>query len=261
MFDNFQKNRYLVQVLSANDFRSQYVDSTLGILWSIVKPLVMIGLYAVVFSAVITPTVTLDGRPLNFGLFIFAGMLPWTAIQESVQRSTTVFIDQSSLVRHHTVPLNIYPFAIVLSSTISALFIVIVFTLIKILMAGGFPAYSGLLLLVIPVQVLFCFGFSLLVSTLNVFIRDISHATATFLTVLFFTSPIIFPPESIPDSALKLMWLNPLTGFVFIYRDILLLNRLPSLPAIASILLFTVLSLFAGIFMYLRTRRQIVDWA
>ncbi|UCG38334.1 MAG: ABC transporter permease, partial [bacterium] len=241
--------------------RTQYVDSLLGVLWSMLKPLALIGLYALVFSKVITPTVTVDGAPINFGLFLFAGMLPWTAVQESSQRSCTVFTDQSSLVRHHTVPLSMYPLAIVLSSTLSTLVIVLVFILVKVTVSGSFPALSLLLLPVIPVQVLFCFGISLTVSILNVFIRDISHLTTTVLTVLFFTSPIIFPPGSLPVPVLKLMWLNPLTGYVFLYRDLLLLDRLPSAPTMISVVLVTAASIAAGAALYRRSHRRIVDWA
>ncbi len=261
MFKKLLKHRYLIRVLSVHDFRSQYVDSVLGVLWSMLKPLVLIGLYAAVFSAVIASTVTIDGARLNFGLFLFAGMLPWTAVQESVQRAVTVYTDQSSLVKQHTVPLYIYPLAIVISSTISAIFVIVVYIAVKVSLAGGFPRWSFFLLVVIPIQILFCYGLSILVSTLNVFVRDISHVTTTFLAVLFFTSPIIFPPDSLPATAKALMWLNPLTGFVHVYRDILLMDRVPSVAAMASVVLFAACSLLAGVFIYFRSRRQIVDWA
>ena len=253
--------RYLIWVLTIHDFMAQHLDSMLGALWSILKPLVLIGLYAFVFSVVVGPTVTLGGKSVNFGLFLFAGMLPWSAIQESVQRSANVFIDQVSLVRHHTIPLAIYPLAVVLSSTISGIFVIMVFVLFKLFLTGEISSHGILLLLVIPLQIIFSYGYSLLVSTLNVFSRDVYHVSTTVLAVLFFTSPIIFPPGDLPEAARELMWLNPLTGYVLAYRDLLLMDRLPGLGAVVSILLFTTLSLLVGVLVHAKMRKQIVDRA
>jgi len=252
---------HLMWALSVHDFRYQYVDSLLGVLWSMIKPFVLIAVYVFVFSTIIAPTTTLDGQPVNFGLYLFAGMLPWIAIQDSVQRSATVFTDQASLIRHHRIPLFIFPFSIVLSSTISALFIVAMYIIIKGILAGGVSFHALFLVVLIPIQVAFCCGLSLVVSTLNVVVRDISHAAATFMTVLFFTSPVIFPAESISHVVRQLMWLNPLTGFTYAYRDLLLLGRTPSIQAVIAVVCFTVLAVSAGFFLHARMYREIVDRA
>jgi lipopolysaccharide transport system permease protein len=219
----------------------------------------MAGIYVLIFSSVSSPADPVTGNPVHFGLYVFAGMLPWFTLQESLQRSTTVLIDYAHLVRHHTIPLYILPFQIVLSATGSGIMAVIVFLLLKSVI-GGLPDFHALLLIaVLPMQILFCSGLSLLLSTTTVFIRDISHMTMAMLTIWFFASPIVFPLDSLPW-LLKVPWLNPLVSLTQIYRDLLLFNRLPDWNILLLFAGFTVLSLIVGSFFYQKTHREIVDW-
>ncbi len=252
--------RRLIWVLAALDFRAQYLGSALGVLWSVLKPLVLVGLYALVFSLGFSPALSPGGKPLNFGLFFFAGMIPWAAVQETVSRSSNLFSDQSSLVRHHPVPSGVYPLALAVSTSMTAFSTLAVFVLVRLAAGGGFPWTAGLLVLfVLPAQVLLCCGLALLVSTLDVFVRDISHLAAVAMTVLFFASPLIFPPGVLSPRALDLMWLNPLTGFILAYRELLLFDRMPPPAAAASIFLATAAALAAGVFTSARLGRRVAD--
>jgi ABC-type polysaccharide/polyol phosphate export permease len=246
--------------LSVHDFKSQYLGSILGLFWTVIKPLTLIGIYAVIFSSVMTTITDEKGEPFNFGLFIFAGMLPWLAIQESLQRATTVFMDFSQIVKHHTFPLNLLPFHIVLSATASELIAIVAFLLIKWLFSGNMTSHCVLVLGLIPIQIAFCFGLTLVTATLNVFLRDISHLTTTILVVWFFTSPIVFSLEHFPVLVQKILWLNPLTSLTTLYRDVLLVGRMPSVTTMFIFLLFSTLFLIVGLYLYDKTRKAIVDW-
>ncbi len=252
--------RYLLKTLSVNDFRAQYLGSALGLFWTIIKPLALIAIYATVFSFVVTPANLEQGKAINFGLFIFAGMLPWLAIQESLQRGATVFVDLSHLVRHHPIPLSLLPFHIVISATVSELIAIAVFLLIKWIITQNVSLYCIIILGLIPLQVAFCFGMALMVGTLNVFLRDISPLTTTFLLVWFFTSPIVFPLDNFPIQMKRLMWANPMTSLTQLYRDLLLYDQLPSILPLALFLSFACLSLIIGYWVYRKTHKVIVDW-
>lgn len=252
--------QYLLKTLSVNDFRTQYLGSALGLLWTIIKPLALIAIYATVFSFVVTPDNLQQGKAINFGLFIFAGMLPWLAIQESLQRGVGVFIDLSHLVRHHSIPLSLLPLHIVISATVSELIAIAVFLLIKWIITQNVSLYCILILGLIPIQVAFCYGMSLMVGTLNVFVRDISPLTTTFLFVWFFTSPIVFPLDNFPLQVKRLMWINPLTSLTHLYRDLLLYDRLPSIVPLVLFFCFACLSLMVGDWLYRKTHKVIVDW-
>lgn len=251
--------RNLIFTFAVHDFKSQYLDSKLGFIWSWIKPLVTAGIYVMIFSSVNPPSNPKTGESVIFGLYVFAGMLPWFTLQECLQRSSTVLIDYAHLVRHHTIPLYILPLHIVLSATGSGLMAVLVFVALNCFFNGFSGIYSLLLILLVPFQVLFCTGLTLLVSTSTVFIRDISHMTIAFLTIWFFASPIVFPEDGLPW-LLQVEWFNPLVTLTKIYRDLLLYQQLPALSTVLIFLTFTFFSLAVGTFFYVRTNKEIVDW-
>ncbi len=253
------KHKNLIVTFAVHDFKSQYLESRLGFVWSWIKPLVIAGVYVLIFSSVNPSTNPETGESVLFGLYVFAGMLPWFTLQEALQRSTTVLIDYAHLVRHQTIPLYILPLHIVLSATGSGLMAVFVFIVLNGF-TSGFPGIHCLLILVlIPFQILFCTGLTLILSTSTVFIRDITHMTVAFLTIWFFASPIVFPVEGLPW-ILRLEWFNPLVSLTKIYRDLLLFQQLPALSTMLCFLGFTFGSMAVGLFFYLRTHREIVDW-
>jgi ABC-type polysaccharide/polyol phosphate export permease len=148
----------------------------------------------------------------------------------------------------------------VISATVSELVAMAVFLLIKWILTQNVSLYCILILGLIPLQVAFCFGLTLMVGTLNVFVRDISPLTTTFLFVWFFTSPIVFPLDIFPIQMKRLMWLNPMTSLTQLHRELLLYDRLPSLLPLALLLCFACLSLMIGYWIYRKTHKVIVDW-
>jgi len=137
---------------------------------------------------------------------------------------------------------------------------VIAFVLIKLISSGTISYHGIFLFLLIPLQVMFCYGMALIIATLNVFVRDIAHLTTTVLFVWFFTSPIIFPLSTLSSSMQKIMWLNPLTCLIEIYRDLMLFERLPSLTAVMVFVGFTVFFLLFALLLFKKAEKTIVDW-
>lgn len=254
------RNWYLLKILTLSDLRNQHIGSVLGGVWFIIKPLVLIGVYTMVFSAAVTSLSGFQGRSLTYGLFIFAGMLPWLFIQESTHRGATIIVDSAQLIRHHALPLGLLPLHVVLAVTLSQLVGVLVFVAIKWILTSHISPYALLILVIIPVQIVFCFGLALTVAIMNVFLRDISHFTTTALVVWFFASPIVFPMDRFSGIVKNLMWFNPMTGLTEIYRDLLLVGRLPSVAAVGSFSFFAILLALIGLRLYYQTHDAIVDW-
>ncbi len=253
------ENRFLIWTFATYDFRSQYLGSTLGFIWAIIKPLVMAGIYVLIFSSVVPPENSSAGATSHFGLYVFAGMLPWFVIQESVQRGSTVLLDYSHLVRHHNLPLYILPLHIVLSACVSGVLAIFVFLVIKLFMIHEFNVNFLLIIFVLPLQILFCCGITLLISTANVFVRDISHLTIAVLTIWFFASPIVFTVEGLPWF-LTLHWVNPLVSLTAIYRDVMLFQKIPGLVDIIWFSMHTIFVIIIGSLYYKKSYKEVVDW-
>lgn len=252
-------NRYLIWTFSAYDFRNQYLDSRFGFLWGLIKPLVLAGVYVLIFAGVVTPDANGSGTISHFGLYVFAGMLPWLVIQEAVQRGATVFLDNAHLVRHHKLPLYVLPLHLVISAAITGTLAILPFLAVQLFLSQPPGLVSLLVVFVLPLLVLFSWGLVMVVGTVTVFIRDIPHLTVVILTVWFFASPIVFPMENLPWF-LTIAWLNPMIPFTAIYRDLLLFQQLPSGIMVALACLHAGLTFALGALLYQRTHREIVDW-
>ena len=242
-----------------HDFQSQYLDSILGFIWALIKPLVLSGVYVVIFSSVVPPQGE-DGESLyHFGLWVVSGMLPWFVIQESIHRGTFVFLDSAHLIRNHQVPLYVLPLQLVVSATISGLLALPVFILLKLLLGGGVNLSYLSIVLIIPLQLLFCFGITLITSSLTVFIRDVNHMVIALLTIWFFASPIVFPLEGLPW-LLQQYWLNPMVSITSLYRQSLLLGCFPPAADWFWLVLHVSAVLLVGSWVYTRVQAVITDW-
>ncbi|MBU0483610.1 MAG: ABC transporter permease [Proteobacteria bacterium] len=258
IFKELAANRFLIWTFAAHDFRSQYLGSILGFVWAMIKPLIIAGIYVLIFSSVVPPENSSAGNTSYFGLYVFAGMLPWFVIQESVQRGSTVLLDHAHLIRNHKLPLYILPLHIVISATVSGILAIIVFMGVKIFFVHEVGISFVLIALILPLQILYCWGLTMLISTAHVFLRDISHLTIAMLTIWFFASPIVFTVESLPWF-LTMRWVNPLVSLTAIYRDLLLFQRLPAIIDITWFALHTVVVLMIGGIFYQKTCREVVD--
>ena len=99
MLTTLLNNKYLVRELVARDIRSRYVGSVVGVFWSILNPLIQLGLYTVIFSVILKGKIGDDGSTGRFAESLFCALLPWMALQEGVTRSSRTFIENSPLIK------------------------------------------------------------------------------------------------------------------------------------------------------------------
>jgi ABC-type polysaccharide/polyol phosphate export permease len=175
-----------------------------------------------VFSGILKIKFGLSEGMGNFAVYLFCGLVPWLGFSEAVQRSSSLMLDQRALIKRVFLPKVIFP----LSLTIST-FLVQIATLLVYLVVIYFLKYECgravlLLPLIFPIQIMFTFGFCLLVSSLNVFFRDIGVFVGTLLTLWFFCTPIFYPESIIPERFVPFMDINPMLHLVRIYRHLIL---------------------------------------
>jgi len=193
---NLWKYREMIWNLVVRDLKVKYKGSALGFLWSFLNPLILMTLYWIIFTK-LAPDMkrdipTIGGRELNYGIFLIASMWPWMAFQGAVAKSAPTFILNDSLIKKVYFPREVLPIATVTSEFVNFLFgIAILFVIL--LVTRYQPAFS-LLWFPVMLYVLICFtlGCALLISVLDVFYRDTEQILNSFLTILFFATPIIY---------------------------------------------------------------------
>lgn len=215
-------HRHLLWQMVVRDLTARFAGTSLGAFWGLLQPLILLGLYAFVFSSVYRVRLQGHGK-MGFIPFVFCGLWPWMALQEACLRSVGVIIDNAQLVKRVKFPSELLVVATILSSFMSQ-GIGFGFFLFGLAVWQGELSLGALLLLVIPcsLQLLLAIAMGLLLSTGNVFFRDISQLASAGFTVWFFLTPVLYPLEMVPDRLQSLLAWNPMTAIVALYRALIL---------------------------------------
>lgn len=214
------------------ELRHRYAGTNLGIVWNVVHPLALIGVYAIVFTQVFggnrLPT-SVPGVPEHFVflLYLTSGFLPWLAFTESVTRGCNAFSDNATYLKKLPIPEQVF---VAQTATSATLGLVISFSLLLAisLLVGLRPSVQWLLL-PLPLMALqvMGFGLGLLCGTLNVFFRDIGQLLTIVLQLAMWTVPVVYPKEILPAWAQAVMPWHPLYPPIAGIRDLFLFRQMP----------------------------------
>lgn len=214
---------FLLQNLVLKDFRVRYRNMSLGVLWSLLNPIVMMGLLTFVFTKVF-PNPSTD----NFPIFVLCGLIPFNFFSLAWSTATTSLIENASLVKKVMAPREIVPIATVLSNVLH-LGIQLVLLLAFVLASGGAVTVQWLWLpLVCALEVAVVCGLALASSALDVYVRDTRYVVDSANTMLFWLVPIFYSLSFVPGELRELYLLNPLAAVVLALRAIVLDATAPS---------------------------------
>ncbi len=215
------QNLFLLRELAKRDFQARYAGSVLGLLWSFFQPIWQLILFTFVFATVLKIPLT-GQRTDSFAIFLFCGLLPWTAFQEGVQRSATAVTDNANLVSKLNFPSQLLVLSVVLTALLHEAVAAVVFA--AILLVTGNLGWSGLplLLLAVPIQLALTVGLALALSAIHVFFRDTAQIVGMVFMGWFYATPIVYPMSLAPHPYDRLLALNPMTTLVTLYRMALL---------------------------------------
>jgi lipopolysaccharide transport system permease protein len=214
--------RTLVSVLVAKDLKTRYRGSVMGLLWTLLNPLLMMLVYTLVFSVYMRVPVE------HYPVFAFAGLLPWIWFSTSLSQATVAVVREGHLLRKVRFPAEILPFTAVASTGVNFLLTLPLYLALALI----FGVRLGWSLLWAPVLLALSFllqyGLALALAALNVRFRDVEHLTANILSLLFFLTPILYAETWIPERFRSLALASPAAALVLSWRDILFAGRSPS---------------------------------
>jgi len=243
----------LTKNLVSRDFQTRYKRSYLGVLWSLLNPLLIIIVYTLAFDYI------MKIRVKNFPMFFMCGYLPWSYLAASLSASLTSLSDSGYLIKAVYFPREILPLSTMLSCLIHFL-ITFIFVFPILIIYGYFPQWSFFCVpVIILLQTIFIFGLSLFLSSIHVFFRDLRYILDVVLAGWFWLTPIAYPISLIPEQFLSLYKLNPMTLFVIAYRDVLLNGTLPTPRYWIGVLIATLGSLGLGYLPYIRIRKRLAE--
>jgi len=253
----------LLRTLVWRDLEARYKGSVLGNLWPLVNQLSQLLIYTYVFAIVLKVKISLQGVPDNnftFGLWLFAGLLPWISFTGGLTQASNSVIVQPNLVKKVVFPLALLPLVPVLSTFIESAFGLIVLIFFVALTTHTLHITLALLPLVWFTQLLLTTGLGYLTAGLTVFLRDIPQTLGLILNIWFYMTPIIYPASAIPETFRSwIFWLNPIASISAIYRDIILVGEIKHSAEWCVATLVSALIMWFGLSVYQRLRPSFAD--
>lgn len=243
-----------------HEIGSRYRGSMLGVAWSFVIPLAMLGVFTFAFGVVMkTRWPGYGDNTTDFALIVFAGLTTFNIFAEVLSRAPTLITAQPNLVKKVVFPLEVLPPVLVGSALFHAAIAFVVFFLMQFLVVGLPPLTAVLLPAVLVPLVLFSVGVAWLLASLGVFVRDIPQITGPLVTALLFLSPVFFPLSSLPEWLQGPAALSPIAQAVEQVRDVLVYGRLPDLLHWGLSLIGGAALAAAGYWWFIKTRKGFAD--
>jgi len=225
--------RQLIALLVVRELKVRYKRSVFGLLWTMLNPLLLMVVYAIVFTTIMPAAMH------NFSIFLLGGLLPWLFFSTAVLQGLGSVLGNQDLIRKVRLPQAVFPLSVVGSNLVN--FALSLIPLFIIMAAVGQPFTAALLFLPVAALVLTVFtsGVTLLLATFTVFFRDVRHLTEVALQMLMYLSPVLYDLRMLGQHrewwfrAFQLfLRLNPLSYLLPLVRDPVYYGRLPPLSVL-----------------------------
>jgi lipopolysaccharide transport system permease protein len=259
VYADVYRYRELLGNLFRRDLQAKYRGSALGVLWTVANPIMLMGVYLLVFGVVWpSPFATQGG---HYPLFLLSGLALWTFFAAAVQSATRSMLDNANLIRKTRFPRQLVPLSVVFAHCVS---FAAMFGIVLVLNFIALPRVRATEWLAIPLALLFvglvC-GLALLLASLNVLFRDVEFLVAALLVPWFFLTPILYPLDQVSakhqDIGKVIHWLNPLSPAVESVRAPLFYGELPHWTDFLYLVVACIVSLALGAYVFARIDDQI----
>ena len=248
----FNRYRFLLLNLVARDFKTKYRRSALGVLWSVLNPLLLMIVITAVFENIFRFEIE------DFSVYYLTGVTLFNLMTESTGSSLQAITGNAALIKKIYVPKYIFILQKCLFSLLNLGFSIVAVFIVMLILRFNIQWTSFLLIVPVFYVLIFSAGLGLLLATANVFFRDTAHLYGVVTTAWMFLTPIIYPIEILSEGMMNFMRFNPMFYFVDYFRDVLMNGTIPGLQInlICAAISFGVL--IVGIVVFKKTQDKFI---
>jgi ABC-2 type transport system permease protein len=243
---------YMTWALAWKNIRVKYKNSLLGLLWSLVNPLIFLLIFSYVFGHAF-PEIE------NYTLYALTGLVMWSLFPVATTQIIQSLIDGAPILKSIAVPVITFPVSAMLSSVIQFLFTLIPFGGIMLALD-----YQPSIHLLFTIPVLICYlafvsGLSFIISAVNIYFRDAGLLWNTLLPAVFYFTPIAYPVDLIPENIRWVMHLNPVYHFIDPFRKLLYYQVFPDAMQWVWMIASGAVFLLIGLFVFHSLKRGFIS--
>lgn len=222
-----KKNNNILKEIVLKNIKTQYRNSVLGILWTILNPLLNMIVLSIVFSSIFRQ----GSDVINYPIYLLTGNILFNFFRTGTEQGLTSLVHNSDLLKKVKISYSIFPTSTIFSSLVNFGFSLIALVFVMIILQQ--PFYPTLLMIfaMMPSLILFTLGVSMGLSAMYVFFRDVQHLYGVLLTLWMYATPIFYSIESVSPQVQTFIKFNPLHHYLRYFRDIVQIGTIPGLKA------------------------------
>ena len=250
---------YIIEI-TRRDFAERFAGSILGSLWAIIRPMVNLFVYIVIFGKLMGARLPGASQMNAYGIYLAAGLIPWVAFSATIQRCAPIFVNKKHIIKKVNTSLFSLLLHVVLSETITYVISMAIFLILLVGMTYEFHAALLFFPVLYYLQQVLALAIGLLSAVLNVFIRDVREIIGVIVQLWFWFTPIVYVFDILPDLARKIIAYNPAYIFIQSYHNIFVFDQYPVWGHVLVLAVFAHVFLFFsyGVFRFLE--RDIRDF-
>ena len=250
---------HLLATMVRRDIGARFAGSSLGGLWTLIHPAILLSLYTMVFAYIYrVPQIE---KGYGFTEFVFCGMWPWMAFQEACLRSVTAIIDNANLVKKLQFPSELLVIAVTLSSFLTQGIGFLLFLLGLMIWKGSVSILSVVLLSIpLSLHIILAAGIGMILACGNVFFRDVGQLASAGFTIWFFLTPVIYSPTLVPAVLQPVLQWNPVSPIISLYRSLILSHAFTGGGGLLYCALLTGMLFCFGAYLFRRCRGFFADY-
>jgi ABC-2 type transport system permease protein len=257
----FYRKRWLLRYFVRRQVTRSYKRSYLGLAWAVLGPLIWVFFLTLIFSEVVglKARELVEDPALNFGLFLYCGLLPFMAYSEALSKGLSVIRSNAGLVQKVVFPLELLPFTNAVASLADKLFGIGALIVVVFVVQHRLHWEVLLLPLIMVLQLLFTLGLTYMMAVIGTYLPDMGEVLRPVIRGTFFITPILWPPETLPENLRWIENYNPLAYLVGAYRDMILWGELPGGLATLYFSLFSAALFLVGFALFVRFKSGFAD--
>ena len=247
-----KKYRFLLGQLVARDFKTKYKRSVLGVLWSMLNPLLTMCVQYIVFVNLFRWEID------NYAVYLLIGTVTFNFFSEATQAALSSVSGSASLITKVYIPTYVFPLSKILSSCINLMFSTLALYVIVFIQGVPLNIYHLLIPVLYIALILYSMGVGMILSALMVYFRDVQFLYSVLITLWMYLTPLFYPVNIIPEEYFGIYQLNPMYQYVTFFRTLILEAKCPTVEQFAYCFGYAVIFLLLGTFVFKKMKKNFI---
>lgn len=252
-FENIKQYFFVIRELVSREIKRKYARSYLGILWSVLQPLLSMAVISMIFSTIFKRSIE------NFPIYYLTGNIIWSMFTGATNSAMTALVDNKQLLIKVKLPMMIFPLSRVYTALVNLGYSLVAYACMLVIFRNGFYWTFFFLIVVIGFELLFAIGLGNILAVAYVFFGDIKHLYSVLLTLWMYCSAIFYPVDSLSPTMKSIVTANPVYTFIACARKCVMQGQLPGGVELLQMVFWSVGMFALGQVVFLHSKNRIMQ--